>query len=153
MVDAFTPRGLHYYVKSEWLRDLPDGVVDALVAHHLDRTSPLSQILLHQMGGAVSRVRPGETALTHRDMAFMLTVSGCWQPGEERAPHVEWVRSVWRASLPGSSGAAYINHLDADEGEDRVRASYGPAYDRLAAVKAVWDPENVFRRNNNIRPR
>jgi FAD/FMN-containing dehydrogenase len=153
MVDAFTPRGLHYYVKSEWLADLPDGVVDALVDHHLARTSPLHQILLHQMGGAVSRVAPEKTAFTYRDAAFVVTVAGCWQPGDARGPHVEWARSAWRACLPGSAGGAYINHLDADEGANRIRAAYGAAtYDRLIAVKAVWDPDNVFCGNHNIPP-
>jgi hypothetical protein len=152
MVDAFTPRGLHYYVKSEWLADIPDEAVDALVAHHLERTSAMHQILLHQMGGAVSRVAPGETAFTYRNAAFEVTIAGCWPPGEAREPHVEWVRSAWRACLAGSLGGAYVNHLDADEGEERVRAAYGAAYDRLAALKAVWDPHNVFRGNHNIHP-
>lgn len=99
MVDAFTPRGLHYYVKSEWLGGLPDDVVDGLVAHHLDRTSPLSQILVHQMGGAIGRVPRDATAFAYRDATFVLTVAGAWEPGDERDPHVAWVRSTWEASL------------------------------------------------------
>jgi FAD/FMN-containing dehydrogenase len=121
MVDASVPRGSHYYVKSEWLRDLPDAVIDALAAHHLSRTSPLHQILIHQMGGAVARVPRDATAFTYRDAAFVLTVSGAWQPAEPPAAHVDWVRSAWRSALPGSLGGSYINHLDADDGEDRVR--------------------------------
>lgn len=154
MVDAANPRGLHYYVKSEWLSGLPDNVMDALVGHHLERTSPLSQILVHQMGGAVSRVPRDATSFIHRDAAFVLTVAGCWQPGEPRDPHVEWTRSVWQDSLPASLGGAYVNQLDADEGEDRVRAAYGPTtYARLVDVKTAWDPDNVFRYNQNIQPR
>jgi FAD/FMN-containing dehydrogenase len=154
MVDAANPHGLHYYVKSEWLGGLPDEVVDALVRHHLERTSPMSQILIHQMGGAVSRVPRNATPFVHRDASFVLTVAGCWHPGEPRDRHVEWTRSVWQDSLPGSLGAAYVNQLDADEGEDRVRAAYGPAtYARLVDVKTEWDPDNVFRLNQNIRPR
>jgi hypothetical protein len=154
MADEGVPRGLHYYVKSEWLGGLPDAVISGLAEHHLSRPSPMDQILIHQMGGAVSRVPRNATAFAYRDAAFVLTVSGCWQPGEPREPHVAWGRSTWESSLPGSLGGAYINHLDADEGEDRVRAAYGPQiYDRLVAVKTAWDPENVFRRNHNIRPR
>ena len=153
MVDASVPRGPHYYVKSEWLRDLPDGVIDALAAHHLSRTSPLHQILIHQMGGAVARVPRDATAFTYRDAAFVLTVSGAWQPTEPPGAHVDWVRSAWRSALPGSLGGSYINHLDADDGEDRVRDAYGPAtYERLVAVKTAWDPNNVFRLNHNIHP-
>lgn len=154
MVDASVPRGPHYYVKSEWLRDLPDGVIDALAAHHLSRTSPLHQILIHQMGGAVARVPRDATAFTYRNAAFVLTVSGAWQPTEPPGAHVDWVRSAWRSALPGSLGGSYINHLDADDGEDRVRDAYGPAtYERLVAVKTAWDPNNVFRLNHNIHPR
>jgi FAD/FMN-containing dehydrogenase len=154
MVDEGVPRGLHYYVKSEWLGGLPDDVISGLAEHHLSRPSPMDQILIHQMGGAVSRVPRNATAFAYRDAAFVLTVNGCWQPEEPREPHVAWARSTWEASLPGSLGGSYINHLDADEGEDRVRDAYGPEiYDRLAAVKTAWDPDNVFRHNHNILPR
>jgi hypothetical protein len=154
MVDAMTPRGLQYYVKSEWLGSLPDEVIDGLVAAHQGATSPLSQILVHQMGGAVARVPRGATPFTYRDAAFSVTVAASWPSADEpRDPHVEWAREAWRATLPGSSGGAYVNHLDADEGEDRVRAAYGAdIYDRLATAKRTWDPENVFDRNHNIRP-
>ncbi|HVL83372.1 MAG TPA: FAD-binding oxidoreductase [Pseudonocardia sp.] len=154
MIDAETPRGQHYYVKSEWLGGLPDGVVDRLVEHHLGRPSPRHQILVHQMGGAVAAAPRDATAFAYRDASFVLTVIGSWQPGDEGGPHVAWVRSAWEASLPGSLGGAYVNHLDADEGEERVRDAYGPAtYDRLVRVKTAWDPDNVFARNHNIRPR
>jgi FAD/FMN-containing dehydrogenase len=154
MVDGANPRGLQYYVKSEWLGGLPDQVIDGLVEHHRSRTSPLSQILVHQLGGAVARVPADATAFAYRDAAFSLTVAGAWpSPEEPRDAHVAWTRSAWQAALPGSLGGAYVNHLDADEGEDRVRDAYGPAtYARLAALKAAWDPTNVFRRNQNSRP-
>lgn len=154
MVDAFTPRGLQYYVRSEWLGDLPDAVINELVEHHLSRTSPLHQILIHQMGGAVARVPRDATAFAYRHSAFVLTVAGAWESAEERERHVAWVRSTWQASLPGSLGGAYVNHLDIDEGDERVRNAYGPTtYDRLVTVKTAWDPHNLFRWNHNIRPR
>ena len=152
MADPGAPRGPHYYVKSEWLRGLPNPVVDALSEHHLNRPSPLHQILIHQMGGAVARLPDDATAFAYRDAAFVLTVTGAWQPAEPAARHVGWVRSTWRAALPGSLGGSYVNHLDADEGEDRIRDAYRPAtYERLVAVSA-WDPHNVFHLNHNIRP-
>lgn len=138
MVDAFTPRGLPYYVKSEWLGDLPDAVIDGLVEHHLSRTSPLHQILIHQMGGAVARVPVDATAFAYRNSPFVITVSGALEPAEERERHVEWVRSTWEASLPRSLGGAYVNHLDADEGDARVRDAYRPAtYDRLSYAAPI----------------
>ena len=155
LIDAATPRGLQYYVKSEWLAALPDVVVDGLVDHHASRTSPLHQILVHQMGGAVARVPQEKTAFAYRDAAFVLTVAGVWaSPEESRHSHVAWTRSAWEASRPASMGGAYVNHLDADEGQDRVRDAYGPIiYQRLVDVKTTWDPDNVFRLNHNIQPR
>jgi FAD/FMN-containing dehydrogenase len=153
MADDGVPRGPHYYVKSEWLRGLPDQVVDALSEHHLNRPSPLHQILIHQMGGAVARVPTDATAFAYRDAAFVLTVAGAWQPTEPGDHHIDWVRSTWRDALPGSRGGSYVNHLDGDEGEDRIRDAYGPTtYERLVAVKTAWDPNNVFHLNHNIRP-
>ncbi|HEX2193116.1 MAG TPA: FAD-binding oxidoreductase [Acidimicrobiales bacterium] len=154
LVDPMTPRGLQYYVKSEWLAGLPDPVIDALVEHHFTRTSPLHQILVHQMGGAVTHAPRETTAFAYRDASFVLTVAGAWtSPEEPRQPHVDWTRSTWEAARPASLGGAYVNHLDADEGQDRVREAYGPViYERLVQVKRTWDPENVFRLNHNIRP-
>jgi FAD/FMN-containing dehydrogenase len=154
MADAAAPRGPHYYVKSEWLAGLPDDVIEALSTHHLRGTSPLRQILIAQMGGAVARVPHDATAFAYRDAAFVLTVTAGWQPTELPDPHIGWVRSTWQACLPASSGGSYINHLDADDGEDRIRAAYRPdTYQRLATVKTAWDPDNVFHLNHNIRPR
>ena len=155
LVDAATPRGLQYYVKSEWLADLPDVVIDGLVEHHATRTTPLHQSLVHPMGGAVARVPRDATAFAYRDAAYVFTVAGAWtSPEEPRDPHVAWARSTWEATRPGSMGGAYVNHLDADEGQARVRDAYGPAiYERLVDVKTAWDPENVFRLNHNIQPR
>jgi FAD/FMN-containing dehydrogenase len=154
MVDAFTPKGLQYYVKSEWLSGLPDGVIDDVVQHHFERTSPMHQILLRIMGGAVRRLPDDATAFAYRDTEWAITIAGCWaSPEEDREPHVAWVRSVWEASRPVTLGGGYVNHLDVDEGADRVRAAYGPeTYARLARVKKAWDPDNVFRLNQNILP-
>jgi hypothetical protein len=154
LVDPMTPRGLQYYVKSEWLAGLPDPVIDALAEHHFTRTSPLHQILVHQMGGAVAHAPRDATAFAYRDASFVLTVAGTWtSPGEPRQPHVGWTRSTWQAARPASLGGAYVNHLDGDEGQDRVHEAYGPIiYERLVQVKRNWDPENVFRLNQNIRP-
>jgi hypothetical protein len=105
------------------------------------------------MGGAVARSPREATAFAYRDAPFVLSVIGAWQPAEPADPHVAWTRRTWTAALPGSLGASYVNHLDTDDGEERVRAAYGPAtYDRLVAVKTAWDQDNVFRLNQNIRP-
>src|SRR6476661_4629178 len=97
---------------SEWLGELPDEVLDALVAHHRSATSPRNQMLLHQIGGAVARCPRDATAFAYRDAAFEVTAAGCWEPRQERAPHVAWTRSAWEAALPGTLGGASVNHLD-----------------------------------------
>jgi hypothetical protein len=113
--------------------------------------SPLSAVLLMQMGGAVRRVAREATAFYHRDAAFMLTaLSGWTDPGDD-AQNVAWARDLWSALQPFAPDGVYVNEL-VDEGEDRIRAAYGPAYDRLAALKNRYDPANLFRLNQNIRP-
>jgi hypothetical protein len=152
-VDPMVPPGFHYYVKSEMLRGLSDGVIDAALEHGAAMTSPLSQLMLHQIGGAVTRVAADATAYPHRDAAFMLTIAAGWAPdGADPDRHVHWVRGAWTSMLGSSTGGTYVNHLGA-EGQDRVRQAYGEAtYGRLAHIKARWDAENVFRLNQNVAP-
>lgn len=153
IVDPMVPPGFHYYVKSEMLRGLSDGVIDAAIDHGRAMTSPFSQLMLHQLGGAVARVPKDATAYPHRDSAFMLTVAGGWSADDpEPGRHVRWVRDAWTAMLGSSTGGTYVNHLGA-EGKDRVRQAYGEAtYRRLARIKGRWDPDNVFRLNQNVAP-
>lgn len=152
-VDPMVPPGLHYYVKSEMLRGLTDDVIGAALERGSCLTSPHSQLMLHQLGGAVARVETGATAYPHRDAAFMLTIAGGWTPDDaEPDRHVRWVRDGWTSMRGSSTGGAYVNHLGV-EGQDRVRQAYGDAtYRRLARIKARWDPDNVFRLNQNIAP-
>jgi FAD/FMN-containing dehydrogenase len=152
-VDPMVPPGLHYYAKSEMLTGLTNEVCDAAVAFGDSITSPLSQLLLHQLGGAMARVPVGATAFPHRSAGWMNTIAAAWAPDDaDPDRHVRWARDAWTAMLVSSTGGAYVNHLGV-EGQDRIRHAYGEAtYGRLARVKAVWDPENVFRLNQNIAP-
>lgn len=151
VVDRTIPPAPRTYAKSEFLGALDDAALEVLAEHHARATSPYHQILLHQMGGGFRREPPAGTAYPNRDAEWMLTVVGIWlDPDEAPEPHVEWVRSLWRAMRPWSVGT-YVNHLG-DEGERRVREAYGPAYERLTALKRTWDPGNLFRMNQNIAP-
>jgi FAD/FMN-containing dehydrogenase len=154
MVDDGAPPGLQDYVKSEWLAGLDDAVIDHIVGAAAAATSPLSQVLLRQLGGAISRVPADATAFSYRDAAMMLTVPAIWaSPEEDPAPHVAWARTLWTELQPVSSGGGYVNQLDADEGPDRVRAAYAPrSWTRLVALKRRYDPDNVFHLNQNIPP-
>lgn len=101
----------------------------------------------------MTRVGRDVTAYAHRDAGFMLTIAGGWNPDDaEPDRHVRWVRDGWTSMRGSSTGGTYVNHLGT-EGQDRVRQAYGDAtYRRLARIKTRWDPESVFRLNQNIAP-
>jgi len=150
-VDQTIPPGRSAYVKSDFLGPLDDEALQVLGRYHAAAPSSHSQILLHQMGGAFAGEPPGGTAFPNRDAAWMLTIAAMWtDPAEPTAPHVAWARSLWREMRPWSRGT-YVNHLG-DEGAQRVREAYGASYPRLVALKQQWDPDNVFRLNQNIVP-
>jgi len=151
MLDASVPPGLQHYEKSDFLGELSDAAIDTIVAHSLEMTSPLSQVIVAQMGGAVRRVDMEETAFSHRDAGFFYIVAPFWTEPAEADVHVAWTRNFWEAMRPFARGV-YVNFLG-DEGEERVRAAYGEAtYERLVALKNRFDPTNVFRLNQNIPP-
>jgi FAD/FMN-containing dehydrogenase len=152
LIDETYPPGRHIYVKSEWLRTLDDAAIDVAVEAAGTFLGPLTQILLHQMGGAVTRVAADATPFGGRSAAYMVTVVSVWEEGDpDPEGHVAWARDLWARFEPWSTGGGYVNHMS-DEGDERVRTAYGPAmYDRLSALKRTYDPTNVFRLNQNIR--
>ncbi|UCH04642.1 MAG: FAD-binding oxidoreductase [Candidatus Thorarchaeota archaeon] len=153
LLDASARPGLNYYVKSEFLPALSDDVIDTLVEHASKITSPLSVIAGFHLGGAVSRIDEDATAYSHRDAAYSLIINCAWTDPDESEKHIQWTRAFWQALQPFSSGGAYVNFQSRDEGEDRVKATYGTAkYERLSKLKKKYDPLNFFRLNQNIRP-
>jgi FAD/FMN-containing dehydrogenase len=155
MLDPFYPPGLFNYWKSSFLTGLGDDAIDTMLAHCADRPTPQCHIAIEQMGGAVSRVGADETAFAHRDAPYNFLVLGMASDRAEAEACVRWARGFWDAVQPFASSGVYVNYLggEADEGAERVRAAYGPAkYERLAALKAAYDPGNLFRLNQNIRP-
>jgi hypothetical protein len=151
--DKAVPHGWHYYWKSCEVAGLADGTIDMLTERSLAMRSPRSYTIIFQLGGAVARVGEDETAYSHRAAAFNINVNGVWLPGEEiGAQEIQWTRDVFERLRPSQLGV-YVNFL-MDEGQERVRQAYGAAkYARLAALKERFDPENVFRMNQNIAPR
>ena len=113
--------------------------------------SPLSAVLFFQMHGAATRVAPGATAFAARRDQWDIDILTQWTDPAHSDAHVAWTRTFWNALVPFSEGV-YVNHLDGDEAVARVRSAYGTNYDRLAAIKARYDPDNLFRHNNNIPP-
>jgi len=156
LVDDFYPKGLQNYWKSSFLGEISDGVIDTIVRFCANRPSPMCHGLIeHQLGGAVSRIGHDETAFNHRGSEYtFMSIGQCADTSETEAC-VRWAREFWEAMQPYSTGGVYVNYLgrEADEGADRIKAAYGPEkYQRLAALKNKYDPTNLFRMNQNIKP-
>jgi FAD/FMN-containing dehydrogenase len=152
MLDEGFPAGLQVYWKAHFLTGLDDAVIDILVDHFDAVTSPLSSIVIEQLGGAVARVGAAETAFTYRDAPYNLAVIARWSDPSEAERHIAWARGLFDALTPHSQGV-YVNYLGTGDAPDRVRTAYGvDTYGRLAELKARYDPENVFRATQNIQP-
>jgi FAD/FMN-containing dehydrogenase len=151
MLDASVPHGLHNYNRAEWLDELGDDAIASLVEHVERISSPLSQIILAPMGGAVARIPSEETAFPHRQARNLLWIVSAWRPDEDAEQHLEWAREIGNAIKPHAAGGVYVNALG-DEPADRVRSAYGSNWQRLTEIKRRYDPDNVFRHNANIQP-
>jgi Berberine and berberine like len=141
MIDASSPSGHHYYVKSEYLPGFSDAAIETIISSvgHLS-SSPLTAILIPQLGGAISRVDEHAMAAGNRHAQFVLNIQSCWLSPEESNQHIQWTRQFWAAMRPFSTGGVYVNMLSADDGEERTTAAYGTNYDRLVALKNKYDP-------------
>jgi len=144
------PPGLRNWWTAEYLSDFPDDAVAEYCAYGADMPVSFTQLLLVPWGGAVARAED-TTPLAKRDAAWVIHPFAVWEGADRDAEHVGWGRAVRERFAPWTTGGIYLNFIG-DEGQDRVRAAFGPAYDRLAAVKAAWDPDNVFHGNQNIAP-
>lgn len=150
--DWWAVPGQHHYWKSSFLRDLPEEAVGTIVDFARRKPTSGSGFALELMHGAAKRVPPDATAFPHRDGTHNLLILGRWSPTEDREAVMQWVREFWNAVQPYLTANVYVNYLSANEGEDRVRASFGINYDRLVRLKTKYDPTNFFRVNQNIRP-
>jgi FAD/FMN-containing dehydrogenase len=148
---AVFPHGMQRYWKSSFLKNPPDAALDIALEYADQMASPHSMILLYLVHGAASRVPSEATAFGLRDTLWNLDVIGQWTDQAAADQHIPWVRECWKALDAHSMGGVYVNHLGADEPE-RVRDAYGHNYARVVKVKQQYDPRNVFRFNQNIRP-
>ncbi len=151
MSDGAWQPGFENYWKAEFLHSLDDAVIERVVDFAGRISSPLSDIKLAPLGGAIARVPEEDTAFPHRRAPWVININTRWADGPPDE-HVRWTRALWDAVQPASTGGVYVNFLG-DEGPERVRAAYGRSnYDRLARLKSVYDPDNVFLLNQNIPP-
>jgi FAD/FMN-containing dehydrogenase len=144
---------MQVYWRSEFLTRVDDRLIDILVDQYEKVTSPLSALLLEQLGGAVARVGLESTAFDAREADYNLVIVSRWTDPADAQRHIDWSRSVSEAVRPYASGRVYVNYLGVGESEDRVKAAYGPTkYARLVELKRKYDPTNFFRFNQNIAP-
>jgi FAD/FMN-containing dehydrogenase len=149
--DGLYPPGHQWYWRADFMKELPDEAIAAHLEHAETLPTMQSSMHLYPIDGAAARVGADETAWGYRDARYTHVIIGV-DPDPTRAGDLrEWTIAYWEALHPYSMGGAYVNFM-MDEGADRVRASYRGHYDRLAEVKASYDPDNVFRVNQNIRP-
>jgi FAD/FMN-containing dehydrogenase len=151
MFDEAAPRGINAYWKTSYLRELDDRAIGVLVDQASRFQSPYSQLHIHHLEGAVGRAGKDAGAFSHRDSPYVLNVIGFWTETNEAEKNIAWVRETWDAVRPYSTGVPYLNFLGA-EGVDQVKAAYGDNYQRLAELKKKYDPTNLFRVNQNIKP-
>jgi FAD/FMN-containing dehydrogenase len=149
--DANFPRGRQHYWKSSFLGDLPEGAIEVLLEAAATMPSSYTGMGLQQMTGAASRVDPRATAFAHRARQYDFLILSQWEDPGDNDSNIAWTRRTFQAMAPYLKDEVYVNNLG-DQEHDRVRAAYGVNYDRLAAVKARYDPDNLFSLNHNIAP-
>jgi len=156
LFDGLFPKGeCRAYFKSVYLNGLDDAMIDEIAPRAADRPSDRTLCSVWYMGGATARVAGDATAFGDRDMGWMLSIDAIWEDPGDDDTNLEWARAFWADTKHHSNGRAYLNFAGlGEEGEQLVRTSYGDAnYRRLAALKTQYDPTNLFRLNQNIKPK
>jgi len=151
MFDALYPPGLQWYWRADFVKDLSDAAINQHI--HFGKALPSlhSTMHLYPINGAASRVGKHETAWSYRDATWAQVMVGVDPDPANNDKIISWTKSYYDALHPYSAGGAYVNFL-MDEGEERVKATYGENYKRLVTIKNKYDPQNLFRVNQNIRP-
>jgi FAD/FMN-containing dehydrogenase len=151
MFDALYPPGHQWYWKADFIKELTDKAIDLHIEHGAQLPTMQSTVHLYPINGAAAKVANNATAWNYRDANWASVIVGVDPDPKNRDLITNWARTYWDALHPYSAGGAYINFM-MDEGEDRIKATYGENYDRLVAIKNKYDPDNLFRVNQNIRP-
>jgi hypothetical protein len=151
LFDPLLPKGLQWYWKADFVRELPDRAIELHVEHMSKVPTELSIAHIYPIDGAVQKVGRNETAWNSRDATYSMVICGI-DPDPAKAPALKtWAREYWEAIHPFNMKGAYLNFM-MEEGDERIRATYGDNYDRLGAIKKKYDPANFFRVNQNIKP-
>jgi FAD/FMN-containing dehydrogenase len=148
---GYVPGQLDYW-KSSFFKELSAAAIDAIVATVHPTPTPLCSVAIEHVGGAISRVAPTGTAFSHRHAQHCFLAVGVAVDPADAGAVTAWARKQWEAARPYLEEGVYVNYLAEDEGAARVRSAYGANHERLTAIKAKYDPGNLFRHNQNIKP-
>ena len=151
MFDVFYPTGLQWYWRADFIKDIPDEAVAQHVKYGKALPTPHSTMHLYPINGKASKVGKNDTPWAYRDANWAQVMVGVDPDSANKGMITKWTKDYYEAIHPYSAGGAYINMM-MDEGEDRVKASYKDNYDRLVKIKNKYDPKNLFRINQNIKP-
>lgn len=152
LMDAAYPKGALNYWKSSFLSALTDEAIDAFVEGFAACPSTMSGVFLEHFHGAAARVRPGATAFPHRKAGYDYLITGQWSDPADTERCTGWARAAFDRMRPFMASGHYVNYMDRDEPDERVAAAYGANYRRLRRIKRKYDPQNLLRMNQNIRP-
>jgi hypothetical protein len=149
--DALVPPGLQHYWKAAFVRELTDAAIEAHLEHGPKVPVVNSTVHIYPIDGACHRIGSGETAFGHRNSNFAAVIAGMWPDPADNERNITWVRDYYDAIAPHSEEGGYINFA-ADDDQGRAPVNYGANYARLVEVKRKYDPDNLFRMNQNIEP-
>ncbi len=152
LFDPFFPKGLQWYWKGDFVKSLPDEAIDLHIAQAAQAPSALSLMHLYPIDGAVRRIAKTATAWSTRDATWSMVIAAIDADSKKAEALKAWGRGYWKAVHPYNLGGVYVNFMMDDESEDRLQATYGENFARLAQIKAEYDPKNLFRVNQNIEP-
>ncbi len=152
MLDEAYPTGSLNYWKSSFVRELSDDALGTIVEAFPRCPSPMTALLLEHFHGAVARVGVSDTAVQHRETGYNLVMTSVWTDPAQTDANVGWTRETYAALEPYFAGRRYLNYLSEDDLAQAAPAGYGPNYDRIAKLKARYDPDNVFHLNLNVEP-
>lgn len=149
--DALVPPGLQHYWKANFVTELTDDAIAAHLEHGPKVPVVNSTVHIYPINGAAQRVAPDATAFAYRDATFATVIAGMWPDPADNEANTAWVKDYYAATAPHSEEGGYVNFM-AEDDQSRIRANYRGNYDRLAETKRRYDPDNLFRHNQNIQP-
>jgi hypothetical protein len=152
LFDGLLPKGLQWYWKGAYVKELPDKAIDVHLEYAMKAPSELSLVHLYPIDGAVHRIGKEETAWSCRDATWSMVIAAIDPDLAKAAALKRWGRAYWEAVNPFTTGGGYVNFMMGDEGDARLKATYGGNFDRLTVAKRKYDANNLFRVNHNIAP-